>query len=80
MNKYYWILYQEKSTEGNFVRNTIEETHPFFWIKDMNDYYLENTKFILLNWKEITKEEYELTKQHENPTTLFLGLTRRHTP
>lgn len=54
MNKYYWILVEVYSYEGNYTESFVENKHPFSVMKD------RSSNDTLLNWKEITKEEYEL--------------------
>lgn len=57
--KYYWILYKTKDITGN----TTSSIHPMEWMLKANR-LVEDTEtfseYILLDWKEITKEEYDL--------------------
>lgn len=60
MNKYYWISVKEKSFTGDFEYDTVIDVHPFTWRHQQRNQYLPERQFLILNWKEITKEEYEL--------------------
>lgn len=59
MNKYYWILIKETSLTGELTRELIITVHPFIWRQKVNP-QLPDLSILILNWKEITKEEYEL--------------------
>ena len=60
VNKYYWISVKEKSFTGEFEYDKVLDVHPFTWRHQQRDQYLPERQFLILNWKEITKEEYEL--------------------
>lgn len=60
MNKYYWISVKEKSFTGAFEYDKVIDVHPFTWRHQQKEQYLPERQFLILNWKEITKEEYKL--------------------
>jgi hypothetical protein len=52
--KYYWISFQRET----LIVEDVTIQHPFIKITKMRN---QNSKYgSLLNWKEITKEEYDL--------------------
>lgn len=61
--KYYWLTYfsRLKVFSGDFNEIVIKDQHPFEW-KFQEE---KKTRYvvILLNWKEITEEEYNLFKK-----------------
>lgn len=59
-NKYYWISVKEKSFTGVFEYDKVINVHPFTWRHQQRVQYLPERQFLILNWKEITKEEYDL--------------------
>lgn len=65
--KYYWILYEIRyRTGGRVTGQSTTDKHPFMYINIQDKLCLAQKlpldEIILLNWKEITKEEYELFK------------------
>lgn len=68
MSRYYYIVYIHRSwLFGGDRRQTIDAQisalHPFLWLKSMNpDNRTDAGTWIILNWKEITEEEYKLIK------------------
>lgn len=58
-NKYYWTLIKETSLTGELTREMVGTVHPFTWRQKVNP-QLPDLSILILNWKEITKEEYEL--------------------
>ena len=63
MNKYYWILVQRETFAGKWLGEYITTDHPFVVMKTLHNPQLQEEKIVLLNWKEITKEEYDLYEQ-----------------
>ena len=57
-NKYYWLSYVRMVSFGEIFMETTSTDHPFKYISENNERYKENN--VLTNWKEITKEEYDL--------------------
>lgn len=60
LQKYYWILIKEKSFSGEFTYEKVIDKHPFTWRQNERNQFLPERIWTILNWKEITKEEYEL--------------------
>lgn len=59
-NKYYWILVERETFHSKQIRNYVSKEHPFSYVKSLYNPLLQEERVTLLNWKEITKEEYEL--------------------
>jgi hypothetical protein len=58
MEKYYFISYVTKRLGKEFFDCAVIEEHPFSWLKTS---LLEtNFKRVLVGWKEISREEYDL--------------------
>jgi len=57
--KYYFISFIYGASEKTLENNVINE-HPLEWQKSANKSY--PGQYILKDWKEITKEEYEMHK------------------
>lgn len=65
MDKYYWILYECISTyysTRNRFETVIKHTHPFEFVQELS-YKNDSYNHMLLNWKEITEEEYNIFKR-----------------
>lgn len=60
MNKYYWILVERETFAGKWYGDYVSTEHPFSFVKTLHNPLLQEGKIVLINWKEITKEEYEL--------------------
>lgn len=58
--KYYWLSYAYSVAFGYAYMDNVTTKHPFLQIKEENG---DSYKYTLLNWKEITQEEYELFHQ-----------------
>ena len=56
---YYWVLVQVTSLTRHepFYSDYVIDKHPFEWIKEQ---IYADIHPMLFNWKQITKEEYEL--------------------
>lgn len=72
MSKYYWLLIRECRRNGTaYDSDCIADKHPFEYIAELEDtqgetYARINERILLLDWKEISKEEYELFEKLEN--------------
>lgn len=76
--KYYFIRYMHydaPATYENTERTTVSCIHPFQWIKDWNEHHKCNYQGYtdwgsptvrLLDYKEITEEEYEMWDENNN--------------
>lgn len=63
--KYYWFsfrsMYREHQIYGDLI---CKDIHPFEYISTMKDSWGERyQQATLLNWKEITEEEFELFRK-----------------
>lgn len=63
--KYYWCSYvTEDSRAIGSCKEIALDRHPFLWVKAVNKTKgFWNSKYIILNYKEISKEEYNLWNQ-----------------
>lgn len=59
--KYYWIKYVVKYSYSQSLQSkqTVLNIHPFEWLNEKNTNIIERR---IIDWKEISKEEYELGK------------------
>ena len=57
--KYYWVKYEVSYAHGKTLQpeQTVLDKHPFEWLQDRNT---NITKRKILDWKEITEEEYKM--------------------
>lgn len=62
MEKYYWFVTFHRLPNGDSIyrEGSLLDMHPFEY---QNSCFKEGLRVILLNWKEITKEEYNAHKQ-----------------
>lgn len=60
VNKYYWILIKETCLTGELTYEKVVDKHPFDWRMQTLTPQIPDLSILILNWKEITKEEYEL--------------------
>jgi hypothetical protein len=70
--KYYWILYKEEYNsrtcpDGYLLNDIIKGIHPIKHELNLNSQNKNNNYLVtLLNWKEITEEEYNLFLEDYN--------------
>ena len=58
MDKYYWICYEHTTKFGTVKQDDVFKEHPFKAIERLKK--TSNGCFVILNFKEITKEEYDM--------------------
>lgn len=58
--KYYWILVECETFSGKHLHDYTSKEHPFIFIKGLYNPFLQEERIQLIDWKEISKEEYEL--------------------
>jgi hypothetical protein len=56
---YYFIIFMYGASEKT-IQNDVTDEHPFEWEKSSNKLYPKQYK--LIDWREISKEEYETYK------------------
>jgi hypothetical protein len=56
MAKYYFIAYISKKLGKQFFDSTVIDEHPFEWLKKTQSE--SNSKKVLVNWREISEEEF----------------------
>lgn len=63
--KYYWYLWSYINARGDraFEMQITYKTHPFVEIARRRAGAPPNAGVVLVNWKEITKEEHELYRK-----------------
>lgn len=60
VKKYYWMLYSHNNVPGTYriYNEVVTDKHPFeIMAKFVNSVFMN---MVLENWKEITKEEFDL--------------------
>lgn len=73
MIKYYFITYVIKRLGKQFFDNVAIDEHPFEWLK--RSQIESNSKKILVNWREISKEEFRVYNEVEQVDKLDKALT-----
>jgi hypothetical protein len=63
MSKYYFVAYITKRLGKQFFDSTVIDEHPFIWLKRSKSE--SSSKIVLVNWKEISEEEYRAYSEHE---------------
>jgi hypothetical protein len=58
MDKYYWVCWEWENTLGKYIVDDVFTEHPFKVIKDKRRKLKGH--FTIMNFKEISKEEYEM--------------------
>ena len=58
MDKYYWICFENTTKFGITKQDDVFKEHPFKVIERLKQ--TSSGYFVILNYKEITKEEYEM--------------------
>ena len=58
MGKYYFITYITKRLGKQFFDHDVIDEHPFKWLKRSQSE--SNPKKVLVNWREISEEEFHL--------------------
>lgn len=63
--KYYWYVYSHKNASGGrtYVTN-VTYRHPFTQVHSIVDKDQFGSNVALVNWKEITKEEFDLYRSY----------------
>lgn len=57
---YYWAIFERGKKSTTTLQVCDCQSHPFIWIRNQQQLY--DRHWICLNWKEISKEEYEYYK------------------
>lgn len=73
MSKYYFITYINKRLGKQFFDSTAIDEHPFEWLKRSKAE--SNYKCVLVNWREISEEEFIAYNEIENVDKLDQALT-----
>lgn len=62
--KYYWFCFSQQTKLSTTTRSDVAHYHPF---KVMDQWNRDDahSEYTLLNWKEISEEDYSLAKQIE---------------
>jgi len=78
MGKYYFITYITKRLGKQFFDNTVVDEHPFQWLKRSQGE--SNSKKVLVNWREISEEEFRAYNEVEYVDKLDLALKSESSP
>ena len=58
--KYYWMSYQSARSLATSVGDIVTTVHPFEFVGEIKLKYGDDTSVAIVNYKEITREEYKL--------------------
>ena len=78
MGKYYFITYITKRLGKQFFDNDVIDEHPFKWLKRSQSE--SNSKKVLVNWREISEEEFHLYNEEDCPEELDQALESHQSP
>ena len=78
MSKYYFIVYMSKRLGKQLFDSDVINEHPFEWIKRIQS--ASNSKKVLINWKEISEEEFRLYSEIEYVDKLDQSLVSDSNP
>jgi len=78
MGKYYFITYITKRLGKQFFDNDVIDEHPFKWLKRSQSE--SNSKKVLVNWREISEEEFHLYNDEECVEELDQALESHPSP
>lgn len=78
MAKYYFVTYITKRLGRQFFDNDVIDEHPFQWLsRSQNE---SNSKKVLVNWREISEEEFRLYNHEECVEELDQALESQPSP
>lgn len=78
MGEYYFITYVTRKLGRQFFESEVIDEHPFYWLK--RSQLESNLKMVLVNWREISLEEYELFLNGEIAENLGTILAAQSNP
>ena len=78
MNKYYFVTYINKRLGKQLFDSTVIDEHPFEWLKRSQSE--SNLKTVLVNWREISEEEFRVFNEIDCVDKLNQALTAQSNP
>jgi hypothetical protein len=78
MNKYYFITYINKRLGKQLFDSIVIDEHPFEWLKESQSE--SNSKIVLVNWREISEEEFRAYNEVEYVDKLDQALKTQSNP
>jgi hypothetical protein len=78
MSKYYFVTYINKKLGKQLFDSTTIDEHPFEWLKRSQSE--SNSKKVLVNWKEISEEEFRAYNEVEYVDKLDQALKPKSNP
>ena len=78
MSKYYFITYINKRLGKQLFDSTVIDEHPFEWLKRSQSE--SNSKKVLVNWREISEEEFRAYNEVEYVDKLNQALKPQPNP
>ena len=78
MSKYYYITYINKRLGKQFFDSAVIDEHPFEWLK--RSQAESNFKKVLVNWREISKEEFRAFNEIKQVDKLNQALKSKDGP
>lgn len=78
MSKYYFVTYINKRLGKQLFDSTVIDEHPFEWLKISQSE--SNSKKVLVNWREISEEEFRAYNEIDYIDKLNQALTPQSNP
>ena len=78
MGAYYFITYITRRLGKQFVDSTVIDEHPFLWLKRSQSE--SNAKIVLVNWREISEEEFHMYNAEEYVDQLEEAIASQPSP
>jgi len=78
MGAYYFITYITRRLGKQFVDNAVIYEHPFRWLKRTQSE--SNLKIVLVNWREISQDEYLLYNKEDSIEEMEQDITPQRSP
>lgn len=78
MGKYYFVTYITKRLGRQFFDNDVIDEHPFQWLRRSQSE--SNSKKVLVNWREISEEEFHLYNEEDCIEELDQALESQPSP
>ena len=78
MSKYYFVTYINKRLGKQLFDSIVKDAHPFEWLKTSQSE--SNSKKVLVNWREISEEEFRAYNEVEYVDKLDQALKPQSNP
>jgi hypothetical protein len=78
MEKYYFVTYITRRLGKQFFDSSVIAEHPFSWLRNSRSESI--LKMVLVGWREISKDEYEMYIKGEIPDDLNQSIAPQSNP